>query len=136
MDLFAVKLGSKRAIMNKYKKKSSLWGDLQSVNIISSMILYLSVYFPAILNAINNTLRFFTAKIFTPYFLVILLYMMLGNEVKLLIVSKILFAFIAFLTSKSISLIIGKTFFSIVETTDFSFIIIFPSWMLLIYLTS
>lgn len=57
--------------MKRYMKRSSLWGDLQSVKSMSSMILYLSVYLPAHFIAISKIFRFLIARILTPYFLVI-----------------------------------------------------------------
>lgn len=74
------------AIINRYIYRSQLCGDLQSVNIINSIILYFYVNLPAYFNAINNIFKFLMANIFTPYFLLILLYIILGNDVNIFIV--------------------------------------------------
>ena len=100
-------------------KKSSLCRDLQSVNTISSIVLSLSVYFPAALMAISMTLRCFVARILTPYFLLIRLDMILGSEVKSFIVSAILLVLTAFLTTSNNSFKMGNKFFYIIDIAAF-----------------
>lgn len=108
-------------------KRSSLWGDLQSVNIMSSMVLKRSVYLLAVLTARRMTRRCLTASIFTPYLRLMRLQRMLGREVKLRMVYGILLALTALRMVPSSSLRMGRRFFSMTERAVFSVMVALPS---------